>query len=86
MFPVMIGCKTSNRTSLELKLQKTVLGKEVTIDGKTLYQVGEFMKEHSYKIGTATRRITKAQRDSDAIKEYLQKQTVGERYDRAVAK
>ncbi len=40
----------------------------------------------SYKIGTATRRITKAKRDSDATKEYLQKPTVGDRYDRVMVK
>ena len=69
-----------------ISFQKTVLGKEVTIDGKTLYQVGEFMQEHSYKIGTTARRITKAKGDSDAVKEYLQKQTIGNRYDSVIAK
>ena len=69
-----------------ISFQKTVLGKEVTIDGKTLYQVGEFMQEHSYKIGTTARRIAKAKGDSDAVKEYLQKQTIGNRYDSVIAK
>ena len=70
-----------------ISFKHNILGKEVTIDGKTLYQVGEFMQEHSYKIGTIARRVAKAKSDSDAIKEYLQKPTtIGERYDRAMAK